>query len=103
MVGVNSDASVKRLKGEGRPVNGIGDRMAVLSGLAAVDFVISFEEDTPLKLIEVLLPDVLVKGADHAAATVVGREIVEGRGGKLVLAPCLNGKSTTGVIERIRH
>ena len=102
IVGVNSDESVRRLnKGPNRPVNGISDRMAVLAGLQAVDYVVSFEQDTPKELIEAIQPDVLVKGADYADKEVVGREMVEKRGGKVVLAPFLQGRSTTGTIERI--
>lgn len=100
VVGVNSDESVRRLKGPKRPVNALADRMAVLAGLQSVDYVVAFEEDTPLKLIEAVQPDVLVKGADYAGKEVVGREIVESRGGKVVLAPFLEGRSTTGIIER---
>lgn len=103
VVGVNSDASVKRLKGPARPVNGLEDRMAVLAGLQAVDYVVSFEEDTPQQLVEMVQPDVLVKGEDYAGKEVVGREVVEGRGGKVVLAPFLAGRSTTGTIERLKE
>jgi D-beta-D-heptose 7-phosphate kinase/D-beta-D-heptose 1-phosphate adenosyltransferase len=102
VIGVNSDESVKRLKGPERPVNSLADRMAVLAGLQAVDFVVSFGEDTPEKLIEAVMPDVLVKGEDYKVDQVVGREIVEKRGGKVVLAPFLAGRSTTGTIERMK-
>ncbi len=102
VVGVNSDESVKRLKGPTRPVNTLGDRMAVLAGLQAVDYVVSFGEETPLELIVQVQPDVLVKGNDYANKEVVGREVVEGRGGKVVLAPFLQGRSTTGTIERMQ-
>ncbi len=100
VVGVNTDESVKRLKGDSRPVNGLADRMAVLAGLQAVDFVVAFGEDTPAKLIEVVQPDVLVKGDDYSGKEVVGREVVERRGGKVVLAPFLKGRSTSGIISR---
>ncbi len=101
IVGVNSDESVKRLKGPTRPVNTLTDRMAVLAGLQSIDYVISFPEDTPLNLIAAILPDVLVKGEDYSGKEVVGRDIVEARGGKVVLAPFLQGRSTTKTIEKI--
>ncbi len=101
ILGLNSDASVRRLKGAERPVNGERDRALVLSALAAVDLVVIFEEDTPLALIERLKPDVLVKGADYTVETVVGAEIVLGAGGRVVLAELVPGKSTTNVIARI--
>ncbi len=100
IVGVNSDESVQRLKGPTRPVNPIADRMAVLAGLQAVDYVVSFAEDTPAALIEAVRPDVLVKGEDYSGKEVVGRETVEGRGGKVVLAPFLPGRSTSGIIKK---
>ncbi len=102
IVGVNSDASVRQLKGPTRPVNPLADRMAVLAGLQAVDYVVEFGEETPAKLIEAIGPDVLVKGEDYSGKEVVGREVVEGRGGKVILAPFLAGRSTTGTIERMR-
>lgn len=102
VVGVNSDASVKRLKGESRPVNTLADRMAVLAGLQSVDYVVSFEEDTPAKLIAAVLPDVLVKGEDYSGKEVVGREVVEGRGGRVVLAPLLRGRSSTNAINKLK-
>jgi D-beta-D-heptose 7-phosphate kinase/D-beta-D-heptose 1-phosphate adenosyltransferase len=82
-------------------VNGLADRMAVLAGLQAVDYVVSFEEDTPQHLIDAVQPDVLVKGEDYSGKEVVGRETVEERGGKVVLAPFLQGRSTTSTINRI--
>jgi D-beta-D-heptose 7-phosphate kinase/D-beta-D-heptose 1-phosphate adenosyltransferase len=103
VVGVNTDESVKRLKGPTRPVNSVADRMAVLAGLQAVDYVVSFSEDTPVALIEAVAPDVLVKGEDYTGKEVVGRDIVEKRGGKVVLAPFLDGRSTTGTIARIAN
>jgi D-beta-D-heptose 7-phosphate kinase/D-beta-D-heptose 1-phosphate adenosyltransferase len=103
IVGVNSDDSVRRLKGPSRPVNTLEDRLAVLSEMQSVDYVIAFDEDTPLKLIEAVLPDVLVKGADYADKEVVGREVVEKNGGKVVLAPFLQGRSTTSTIARAKQ
>ena len=102
VVGVNSDDSVRRLKGEGRPVVGEDDRAAVLAGLAAVDAVTLFGEDTPRELIAALLPDILVKGGDYKPREVVGREEVEGAGGRVVIIPLLEGHSTTGLLDRIR-
>jgi len=97
VVGVNSDASVRRLKGVGRPVNALQDRMRLLAGLAAVDAVVSFDEDTPRRLICELQPDVLVKGADYRVEEVVGRECA----GEVVLIDYVEGKSTTGILERM--
>ena len=102
MLGLNSDASVRRLKGEGRPVNDERDRAAVLAALAAVDAVVVFPEDTPLTLIEALRPDMLVKGADYTIDQVVGADVVQGYGGRVVLVPIMPGRSTSGTIVRLR-
>lgn len=102
VVGLNSDASVARLKGPGRPLQDEAARAAVLLGLRSVDAVVRFDEDTPLELIRALQPDVLVKGGDYTPETVVGREVVEGRGGRLVLIPFLPGHSTSRIEQRIR-
>jgi D-beta-D-heptose 7-phosphate kinase/D-beta-D-heptose 1-phosphate adenosyltransferase len=103
MVGLNSDASVKRLaKGEDRPLMPEQARKELLEELRCVDAVVVFDDDTPLDLIEAILPDVLVKGADYADKLVVGRGIVEGRGGRVELVPLLAGWSTTDVVRRIR-
>ena len=101
VVGLNSDASVKRSKGEGRPVNPQEDRAWVLGSLRAVDYVVVFEEDEPKELISKILPDVLVKGKDWAHY-VSGREIVEAHGGRVVLADMVEGRSTTATIARMR-
>ncbi|MBI3757544.1 MAG: D-glycero-beta-D-manno-heptose 1-phosphate adenylyltransferase [Deltaproteobacteria bacterium] len=101
VVGINSDASVKRLKGEKRPILNELERATVLAALEAVDYVITFEEDTPLQLIRALQPDILVKGGDWSAEAVVGKEEVEARGGQVVLIPYQTGASTTGIIERV--
>ena len=101
IVGLNTDASVKRLKGEGRPVNSEHARAVVLASLAGVDAVTLFGEDTPLELIKAIKPDVLVKGADYTEATVVGADIVKGYGGRVVLADLAPGFSTTGTIARM--
>src|SRR5690606_14925074 len=87
IVGLNTDASVRRLKGDGRPVVTEDDRAYVIAGLECVDAVTMFDEDTPAQLIEALLPDVLVKGGDYAPDQVVGRDVVEQNGGRLVLIP----------------
>jgi D-beta-D-heptose 7-phosphate kinase/D-beta-D-heptose 1-phosphate adenosyltransferase len=101
VVGLNSDASVSRLKGPSRPVQSEAARATVLASLATVDMVVIFGEDTPLGLIESLRPDVLVKGADYTVATVVGAEQVQGWGGKVVLAQLVDGQSTTNTIKRM--
>lgn len=98
IVGLNSDDSVRRLKGAPRPVNGLADRAEVLSGLAAVDHVVLFEEDTPLELIRHIRPDVLVKGGDYSADTIVGADLVREAGGEIVIAPMLAGRSTTSIL-----
>jgi D-beta-D-heptose 7-phosphate kinase/D-beta-D-heptose 1-phosphate adenosyltransferase len=102
IVGVNSDASVRRLKGESRPVRTEHDRAYVLAALEAVDAVVIFAEDTPLDLVRALHPDVLVKGGDYTPETVVGREEVESHGGRVVIVPLTAGQSTTSIIERLR-
>lgn len=103
VVGVNTDASVRRLEKDGsRPLVGQDDRAYVLASLACVDAVTLFDEDTPLRLITALVPDVLVKGGDYAPHQVVGREVVEGAGGRLALIPFVEGYSTTGLVKRIR-
>jgi D-beta-D-heptose 7-phosphate kinase / D-beta-D-heptose 1-phosphate adenosyltransferase len=95
VVGLNSDASVRRLKGEGRPLHKAADRALVLAALECVDAVVCFEEDTPLRLIEVIRPDVLIKGADYRLEEVVGRDLVEATGGRVVLIPVLPEFSST--------
>ena len=100
IVGLNSDSSVRRNKGPGRPINTERDRAAVLSALRSVEGVVVFDEDEPRALIEVILPHVLVKGHDWAHY-VSGRDIVEANGGRVVLADLVKGHSTTNTIERI--
>jgi len=102
IVGVNSDRSVKTGKGDQRPVNGQDERARVLAALECVDYVVIFDEDEPADLIAEIIPDVLVKGEDWAHY-VSGREVVEQHGGKVVLAPLVKGRSTTGTIEKIRQ
>jgi D-beta-D-heptose 7-phosphate kinase / D-beta-D-heptose 1-phosphate adenosyltransferase len=102
IVGLNSDASVKRLKGEGRPVQAERARAEVLAALEAVDLVVIFDEDTPLKLIEAIKPSVLVKGGDYTREQVVGHEIVEVHGGRVILVEVLAGFSTSRLVDRAR-
>ncbi|MCP3920461.1 MAG: D-glycero-beta-D-manno-heptose-7-phosphate kinase [bacterium] len=102
LVGVNDDASVRRLKGDERPVNVLADRMGVLAALEMVDGVVAFGEDTPKELVECVTPDVLVKGEDYADKVVVGREWVESHGGQVVLAPLVQGRSTTEALRKAR-
>ncbi len=100
IVGLNSDASVRRAKGSNRPVNSERDRAFVLGGLRSVDAIVIFDEDEPRDLIAEILPDVLVKGKDWAHY-VSGRDIVEARGGRVVLADLVEGRSTTATIKKI--
>ncbi|MFH1664640.1 MAG: D-glycero-beta-D-manno-heptose 1-phosphate adenylyltransferase [Candidatus Omnitrophota bacterium] len=102
IIGVNSDASVKRLKGDSRPVNGQEARMEVLSALESVDFVTLFEEDTPEKLIRMLTPDILFKGGDWEEDDIAGSGYVRSTGGKVRIIPYVEGYSTTGVIEKLK-
>jgi len=101
VVGINSDASVKRIKGEKRPVVDEEDRAFVVANLKSVDYVCIFGEDTPYETIKLIQPDILVKGADWKIDDVIGKDIVEARGGKVVTIEYLNGKSTTNIINRI--
>ncbi len=102
VVGLNSDASVRRNKGDSRPVNGEADRALVLAALECVDYVVLFGEDEPRELIEALLPDVLVKGEEWAHY-VSGREAVEAAGGRVVLAKLVAGLSTTSLLEKMKN
>jgi len=103
VVGVNTDDSVRRLKGFGRPLVAEGDRAHVLAALASVDAVTLFDEDTPRELIERLLPDTLVKGGDYAIEDIVGREAVEGAGGTVMVVPFVGDYSTSALLERLRE
>lgn len=102
IVGVNSDRSVRANKGPGRPVNPEAERAEILAALACVDAVVVFDSETPYELIAALQPDILVKGADWAKDAIVGRDIVEHRGGRVVRVPVEAGHSTTAIIDRIR-
>jgi D-beta-D-heptose 7-phosphate kinase/D-beta-D-heptose 1-phosphate adenosyltransferase len=99
---VNSDESVRRLKGPDRPIRSEAERCYVLAALAMVDGVVVFDQDTPLELITTLQPDVLVKGSDYAERTIVGAAEVRGWGGDVVVIPLTPGHSTTATIERLR-
>ena len=101
IVAVNNDDSVRRLKGESRPVNGLHARSTVLAGLRSVDYVVAFSEDTPAHLIERIAPDVLVKGGDYRVEEIAGHESVLERGGEVVILDFVDGHSTTATIERI--
>ncbi|MEM1107656.1 MAG: D-glycero-beta-D-manno-heptose 1-phosphate adenylyltransferase [Planctomycetota bacterium] len=101
VVGLNSDTSIKRLKGDGRPVNHEADRVMVLSELQSIDYIVVFDEDTPLHLIETIKPDVLAKGADYTRETVVGHEVVEANGGRVELIDLVEGRSTTNIIRKL--
>lgn len=103
VVGLNSDDSIRRLKGETRPINSMADRKIVLEALRSVGFVITFDEDTPLELIKAIQPDVLVKGGDYTPDTIVGADVVKERGGQVVVIPLLEGRSTTSIIDKIHH
>lgn len=102
VVGLNSDASVKRLKGPTRPVRNEAERSYVLAALGMVDRVVLFEQDTPLELILRLRPDVLVKGGDYSVDTIVGAREVQAWGGRVAVIPLTPGQSTTSIIERLR-
>jgi D-beta-D-heptose 7-phosphate kinase/D-beta-D-heptose 1-phosphate adenosyltransferase len=103
VVGVNTDASVARLKGPDRPVVPLEDRMYVLAGLGCVDAVTPFDEDTPRELIATLLPDVLVKGGDYRPDEVVGAPEVREAGGEVIILPFVEGRSTTAIIRRLQN
>jgi len=102
IVGLNSDASVKRLKGPTRPIQTEMDRARIVGALRAVDLVVLFDEDTPLALIDAICPDVLVKGADYTEDKVVGGDLVKSRGGRVALVPLVVGRSSTTIVERMR-
>lgn len=103
IVGVNSDKSVKKLKGPDRPVNNEHSRALILANLAVVDAVVVFEEDTPFELISAIMPDVLVKGGDYTVEQIVGSKQVIEAGGRVVINPIVEGFSTTGIIQHIKQ
>jgi rfaE bifunctional protein nucleotidyltransferase chain/domain len=102
IVGINSDASVKRLKGDSRPINNEASRAMVLAALLMTDAIISFDEDTPLELIKLIKPNVLVKGGDYTLETVVGSKEVIANGGEVKIIPLEEGFSTTGIIQKMK-
>ena len=102
IVGLNSDKSVKILKGDSRPINNQDDRATVLYGLKPVDLVTIFDEETPAELISEIIPNVLVKGGDYTIETVVGADTVQKNGGKVVIIPFVEGKSTTAIINKMK-
>jgi len=102
IVGLNTDASVKRLKGESRPINNEAARSLVMASLLMVDAVVLFDEDTPLELINFIMPDVLVKGGDYTIDQIAGAKEVLAAGGRVVINPVLDGFSTTRIIEQVR-
>ena len=104
VVGLNTDNSVQRLKGPGRPLQNESDRAFIMAAQTYADAVTLFDEDTPLELIRAIKPDVIVKGGDYAPEEVVGKDIVESYGGKVMIVPLEEGRSTTGIIEKAgRH
>lgn len=103
VVGVNADSSVKKLKGENRPVNNEHSRALILASLVITDAIVIFEEDTPLNLINLVKPDVLVKGGDYTLEQIVGAKEVMENGGKVIINPILEGFSTTSIIEKIKQ
>ena len=102
VIGINSDKSVKELKGPSRPINSLSDRALILSELRYVDYVVSFEEQTPLELIKIIMPDILVKGGDYKIETVVGSSEVIHSGGQVKLLQFHNGYSSTNYIDKIK-
>ncbi len=103
VVGVNSDDSVRRLKGPARPVRGEAERALIVAAMECVDVVVIFADDTPRRLIETLTPDVLVKGGDYSEEAVVGAAETRARGGRVVIVPLTHGHSTTSTLERLRE
>ncbi len=103
IIGLNTDDSVKRLKGKDRPILPLEDRAYILDNLKPVDFVIPFDEDTPIKLIESISPNILVKGGDYTIESIVGNEWVIANSGKVVTIPYIAGQSTTAIIDRIKR
>jgi D-beta-D-heptose 7-phosphate kinase/D-beta-D-heptose 1-phosphate adenosyltransferase len=101
VVAVNGDTTVRKLKGEGRPLTPLAERMEILAALESVDYVVAFEEETPFEIIEEIVPDVLVKGGDWTPDRIVGRERVEKEGGRVLSLPYAPGYSTSGILDRI--
>jgi len=102
IIGLNDDDSIRRLKGPSRPINPLPDRATMLAALRAVALVVPFSEDTPLKLISALMPDILVKGGDYQADDIVGAAQVRQHGGEVIVMPFIDGHSSSGLIQRIQ-
>lgn len=103
VLGLNSSASVRRLKGKSRPINSEEDRAIVLNELKSIDYVVVFDQDTPYELIKTIKPFIIAKGGDYIADDVVGKDIVEAYGGRVEIIPFVDGKSTTNIIEKMRE
>jgi D-beta-D-heptose 7-phosphate kinase/D-beta-D-heptose 1-phosphate adenosyltransferase len=103
IIGLNDDDSIRRLKGSGRPINPLADRAIMLAALKSVDLVIPFPENTPLKLITTLMPNILVKGSDYEPDDIIGAEEVRANGGKAIVMPFIDGHSTSSLIKRIQE
>lgn len=103
IIGLNSDSSIKDLKGANRPIINEGSRAILLAALSFVDAIVLFSEDTPINLISTLLPDVLAKGGDYEIETIVGHKVVQKNGGKVILVPFVDGFSSTNIIEKIKN
>lgn len=103
IIGVNSDLSIKKLKGENRPIIEESSRIKQLSALEFVDAVVLFDEDTPLKLIETIKPDVITKGGDYTAKNIVGNEVVSQKNGEVIIIPLTQGYSTTSILNKIKN
>ena len=103
IVGLNKDISIRRIKGPQRPINSENDRAFVLSALEMIDYIVMFADDTPLKLIKALRPDILVKGSDWALNEIVGKDILDSYGGKVKRIKLVRGRSTTNVIDKIKN
>jgi rfaE bifunctional protein nucleotidyltransferase chain/domain len=101
IIGLNSDESVRAIKGPNRPIQQEADRALLLASLKCTDAVVIFDEETPLEIIQFIVPDILIKGADYSRETIVGAEIVEARGGRVLTVPLSEGRSTSGIVERI--
>jgi rfaE bifunctional protein nucleotidyltransferase chain/domain len=103
IIGLNTDASIKRIKGEMRPINNEINRAFVLASLRSVDYVVLFDEDTPFNLISKIIPDVLVKGSDYEINNIVGADIVMQNGGQVITIPLVEGQSTTNIISKLQN
>ncbi len=101
IIGLNSDASVRAIKGPNRPIQQEGDRALLLASLKCTDAVVIFDEETPMELIRFVLPDILIKGADYSRATIIGADDVEAHGGRVLTIPLAEGRSTSGIVEKI--